>query len=131
MEKKYLAKILATDNEGLQLISAFCSNAEIKVANIKYLKKNKVFILSLLRQKNETNNIQKKINSICKFDFVDEVKSKNIKQNDFERVLKLIAIDYIKKNNNYEINLLFDNNACITLYTEIIEIKLEDQNEVK
>ncbi len=126
---KYLAKIIASDRDGLQLISAFCMGAEIKVTDIKYLKKNKLFLISLLRKKNESENSNKKINSICKFDFVDRVKSKNIKQHDFESILKLIAIDYIKSNDNYEINLIFDNNACITLFTEIIEIRLEDQNE--
>ena len=37
MEKKYLAKIIANDNEGLQTISACCSGAKIKISNIKYL----------------------------------------------------------------------------------------------
>ena len=30
MNKKYLSKIIATDNEGLQVISACCSGAEVK-----------------------------------------------------------------------------------------------------
>ena len=54
MEKKYLAKIIATDNEGLQMISACCAGAEVKIEGIKYLKKNKVFLLSLKRSKIET-----------------------------------------------------------------------------
>ena len=36
MEKKYLSKIIANDNEGLQMISACCAGAEIKVSDIKY-----------------------------------------------------------------------------------------------
>jgi hypothetical protein len=75
MNKKYLAKIIANDNEGLQMISACCAGAEIKVSDIKYLQKNKVFLLSLKRSKIETNNEDKKVNSICKFEFVDSVKS--------------------------------------------------------
>ena len=67
MEKKYLSKIIANDNEGLQMISACCAGAEIKVNDIKYLKKNKVFLLSLKRNKIESENKEKKINSICKF----------------------------------------------------------------
>ena len=47
MDKKYLSKIIANDNEGLQMISACCAGAEIKVSDIKYLQKNKVFLLSL------------------------------------------------------------------------------------
>ena len=37
MEKKYLSKIIANDNEGLQMISACCAGAEIKAGDIKYL----------------------------------------------------------------------------------------------
>ena len=130
MDKKYLSKIIATDNQGLQVISACCSGAEIKVADIKYLEKNKVFLLSLKRTKVETVNKDKKIMSVCKFEFVDGVKSKNIKQIDLEQKLKLIGIDYLKNNDNYEINLIFSNNAYITLSTEIIEVTLDDQNKI-
>ena len=129
MNKKYLSKIIATDNEGLQVISACCSGAEVKVDDIKYLKTNKVFLLSLIRSKVETDEKNKKVTSICKFEFVDRVKSKNIKQTDPEEKLELIGIDYLKNNENYEINLMFENNACITLSTEIIEVTLDDQNK--
>ena len=129
MNKKYLSKIIATDNEGLQVISACCSGAEVKVDDIKYLQTNKVFLLSLIRSKVETDEKNKKITSICKFEFVDRVKSKNIKQTDPKEKLELIGIDYLKNNENYEINLMFVNNACITLSTEIIEVTLDDQNK--
>jgi len=130
MEKKYLSKIIANDNEGLQMISACCAGAEIKVSEIKYLQKNKVFLLSLKRTKIETENESKKVNSICKFEFVDNVKSKNIKQDDADQKLELITMDYLKNNDNYEISLIFTNNAYITLSTEIIEVTLDDQNKI-
>jgi hypothetical protein len=130
MEKKYLSKIIAIDNEGLQMISACCAKAEIKVSDIKYLQKNKVFLLSLRRDKIETENKGKKVNSICKFEFVDSVKSKNIDQGNVDQKLELITIDYLKNNNNYEISLIFTNNAYITLSTEIIEVTLDDQNKI-
>ena len=130
MKKKYLSKIIANDNEGLQMISACCAGAEIKVSDIKYLQKNKVFLLSLKRTKIETENEGKKVNSICKFEFVDNVKSKNIKQDNADQKLELITIDYLKNNDNYEISLIFTNNAYITLSTEIIEVTLDDQNKI-
>jgi hypothetical protein len=130
MEKKYLSKIIANDNEGLQMISACCAGAEIKVSEIKYLQKNKVFLLSLKRTKIETENENKKVNSICKFEFVDNVKSKNIKQEDVDQKLELITMDYLKNNDNCEISLIFTNNAYITLSTEIIEVTLDDQNKI-
>ena len=130
MEKKYLSKIIANDNEGLQMISACCAGAEVKVSDIKYLQTNKVFLLSLKRNKIETENEGKKVNSICKFEFVDSVKSKNIKQEDVDQELELITMDYLKNNDNYEISLIFTKNIYITLSTEIIEVTLDDQNKI-
>ena len=130
MEKKYLAKIIANDQEGLQMISACSAGAKVKVVDIKYLSSNKVFLLSIERTKVETDQEDKKINSICRFDFVDKVKSKNIDQSNQELVLDLIGIDYLKNNTDYEINLIFNNNAYIALTTETIEVRLEDQNEI-
>ena len=131
MEKKYLAQIIATDNDGLQMISACSSGAKVKVSDIKYLATNKVFLLSITRTKIEEGYEDKKINSICRFDFVDKVKSKNINQKNNDLALELIAIDYLKNKDDYEINLIFNNNAYIALTTETIEVRLEDQNEIK
>ena len=131
MDKKYLAQIIATDNEGLQMISACTAGAKVKVADIKYLASNKVFLILIERTKIETDQEDKKINSVCRFDCVDKVKSKNIDQKNDDLALDLIAIDYLKNKDDYEINLIFDNNAYIALTTETIEVRLEDQNEIK
>ena len=130
MENKYLSKIIANDNEGLQMISACCAGAEVKVKDIKYLKKSKVFLLYLKRSKVETENKDRKVNSICKFEFIDGVKSKNIKQSDSEQKLELITIDHLKKNENFEITLIFNDNVYITLSAEIIEATLDDLNKI-
>ena len=129
MIKRYLAKIIAKDSQGLQLISAYCAGAKVKIAEIKYLPKNKIFLLSLERLSKESDNNNFKINSICKFEFVDSVKSKNVNQNDLNLALELFTIDLLKNKENYEINLIFSNNAYITLSTEIVEVTLEDQNK--
>ena len=127
---KYLAKIIAMDQEGLEMISACSSGAKVKIADIKYLSSNKVFLLSIERTLVETGQDHKKINSICRFDFVDKVRSKNINQSKKDLVLELIGIDYLKNNDDYEINLIFNNNSHIVLTTEPIEARLEDQNEI-
>ena len=129
MIKRYLAKIIAKDSQGLQLISAYCAGAKVKITEIKYLPKNKIFLLSLKRLSKESDNNNIKINSICKFEFVDSVKSKNVNQNNLNLVLELFTIDLLKNKENYEINLIFSNNAYITLSTEIVEATLEDQNK--
>ena len=33
MDKKFLAKIIATDNEGLQMISACCAGSKVRTAD--------------------------------------------------------------------------------------------------
>ena len=98
-EKKYLAKIIAKDPNGLQVISACCSDGKIKVDEIKFLKKNKLFLLSIERLNKEKDK-NKKIKSICKFEFIDGVKSKNIDQNDKNSILELLAIDLFKVKEN-------------------------------
>ena len=127
-KKKYLAKIIAKDSNGLQVISACCSDGKVKVEEIKFLKKNKLFLLLIERLSKEKNN-NEKIKSICKFEFIDSVKSKNIDQNDKSSILKLLAIDPFKVGENFEITLLFNNNAFITLSSEVLEATLENDLE--
>jgi len=129
MNQKYLARIIAKDKQGLQIISACCAEAKVNITEIKYLPENKIFLLSLERFKIEENKKNIKIKSICKFEFVDSVRSKNINQNDKDLVLELLAIDLLKNKENYEINLIFSDSEYIALSTEIIEVTLEDQNE--
>ena len=46
-EKKYLAKIIAKDPNGLQVISACCSEGSVRVDEIKFLKKINYFFFPL------------------------------------------------------------------------------------
>ena len=129
MDKKYLKKIIAQSPLDLKMISACCSEAKLKLSDIKYLPKNKIFLISIERLNKEIENKSEKINSIIKFEFIESSKSKNIDQSNQEIILELLAIDLVKKNQNYEIILLFSNNAFITLSAEIIEVTLEDQKK--
>ena len=126
--KEYFAKIIAKDEKGLNLISAYCEGAKVTIKNIKFLKSNKIFLFSMERNINE-NKSKKKISSICRFDFIENVKSKNIPQNDDKKALELISINVFKAEENYNITLLFKDNAIINLATEIIELTLEDQKK--
>ena len=128
-EKKYLSKIIAKDLNGLRVISACCSGGKVKVEEIKFLKINKLFLI-LIERINKEKNDNQKIKSICKFEFIESVKSKNIDQSNKDNILELLGIDLFKLGENYEITLLFNNNAFITLSTEVLEITLEDQNKL-
>ena len=126
-EKKYQKKLIANDQQGLALISALLNSCKVKVSDMKYLPSNKIFLLSARRSKIEDEKNSKEINSICRVDYVSKVKSKNIDQKNENLTLELLAIDYLKNKDNFEINLIFKNNAHIALSTEIIDITLEDQ----
>ena len=127
MDKKFFKKIIAQSPDDLQIISACCSEAKVKTSEIKYLSSNKIFLLSLLRFDKENENNKNSIKSILKFEFIQSSKSKNIDQNSPKILMELIAIDVFKRENNFEIILLFSKNRFITLSSEVIEVTLEDQ----
>ena len=127
---KYLAKILGNDPESLQMIAALSSGAKVKVSDIKYLSSNKVFLLSIERMNKEKGQDDKKIYSVLRFDFITESKSKNIDQSKQENILELLSIDYLKNKDDYEITLIFNNNAQIVLSSDTLECRLEDQSNI-
>ena len=130
MLNKYLAKVLAKDSQGLKLISACCFQARVRINELIYLKKNQIFLIFLQRFSRENKKNNEKINSVCKFEFIQTVKSKNIDQNDKDLVLELLAIDLLRNEDRFEISLIFGNNCFITLSTEVVEVTLEDQNKI-
>ena len=129
MDKKFLKKIIAQSPEDLQIISACCSEAKVKISDIKYLPSNKIFLLSLLRIDRENQKNKNLIKSIIKFEFIESSKSKNISQNNRNISLELLAIDIFKREHNFEIILLFSKNRFITLKSEICEVTLEDMEK--
>ena len=127
MENQYLKKIIAQSPEDLNVISACCSEGRVNIKDVKYLASNKIFLMSILRLSKEEENKNKQINSIIKFEFVNSSKSKNIDQKDPDLSLELLTIDIFKKEQNFEIIMLFSKNRIITLSAEVIEVTLEDQ----
>ncbi len=130
MNRAYLKKIIAQSPEDLKIISACCFEGIVKIKDIKFLEKNKIFLLSINRQMKEQESNNSKINSIIRFEYIQSSKSKNINQINQNEELKLISIDIFKKNNIFEIILLFLDNKIITLSAEIIEVTLEDQKNI-
>tara|TARA_B100000886_G_C20365600_1_gene467189 strand:- start:655 stop:1068 length:414 start_codon:yes stop_codon:yes gene_type:complete len=131
MGKKFLKKIIAENIDDLRIISALCSGSKILQSEIKFLRQNRIFFIPLQRisKENDNKGFKDKINSIIKFDSIYRSKSKNINQRLKNNVLELLAIEIFKKDKNYEIILLFSNNAAITLISEVIEVTLEDITE--
>tara|TARA_B100001996_G_scaffold216628_1_gene166558 strand:- start:244 stop:651 length:408 start_codon:yes stop_codon:yes gene_type:complete len=127
MDKQFLKKITCQSPEDLPYISALVSGGKIKSSELKYLPKNKIFLFLIERLDKEQSSNKKKIKSIIKFSNIISTKLKNFKFSNKEEIFELLAIDLLKKDNNYEIILLFSNNRFITLNAEVIDIELTDQ----
>jgi len=130
MVKKYFKKIIAQSPQDLQVISACCEGGKIKIDEIKYLPKNKIFLFLIERNTREKENSKEKVKSIVKFEYIEKSKSKNIDHTKVDSFVELNAINLFKNNKNYEITLLFSDNGIITLTAEIVEAVLEDQSKI-
>ena len=128
MAKKYLKKIIAQSAQDLKVISACCEGGKIKINDIKYLPKNKIFLFLIERIAREKENSKEIVKSVVKVEYIERSKSKNIDHANTDSFMELFAINLFKNNENYEITLLFSDNGIITLTAEIIEVVLEDQN---
>ena len=126
MTEKFFKKIIAQTPDDLNFISMCVSGSKVKLSDIKYLPKSKIFLLSINRPSNEDES-SKRINSIVSFYYIQSSKSKNIDQNNQDLALELTAIDVFKVKNNYKIVIVFTSDRFITLDAEAIEVKLDDQ----
>ena len=129
MEKNYFKKIIVQSAGDLNFISMCVSGGKVKLSDIKYLPKSKIFLLLINRPINEDERTKRteRIDSIVSFYYIQSSKSKNIDQNNKDLVLELTAIDVFKVKNNYKIVIVFTSDRFITLVAEAIESKLDDQ----
>ena len=126
-------KLIGKNIEDLKTISAYCQDSIVKIKDLIYLKKNKIFIMMLGRfmwddiEKGVFRNY-KRIKSVLKFNFIEKVLAKNINQQQKNRNLELLAIkSSYNENNLYDINLIFSGNSMILLRSDEIDVMLDDQ----
>jgi len=126
-------KLIGKNIEDLKTISAYSQDSIVKIKDLIYLKKNKIFIMMLSRfmwedvEKGVFRNY-KRIKSVLKFNFIENVLAKNINQQQKNRNLELLAIkSNYNQNNLYDISLIFSGNNIILLKSEEIDVMLDDQ----
>ena len=126
-------KLIGKNIEDLKTISAYSQDSIVKIKDIVYLKENKIFIVMLSRfmwedlEKGVFRNY-KRIKSVLKFNFIENVLAKNINQQQKNRNLELLAIkSNYNQNNLYDINLIFSGNSMILLRSDEIDVMLDDQ----
>ena len=127
-------KLIGKNIDDLKTISAYCQDSIVKIEDLIYLKKNKIFIMLLSRFMWEdlergVFRKYKRIKSVLKFNNVDATKSKNINQLQKERNLELLVLKpFINKKKIYEISIIFSGNSIMLLNTEEIDVMLDDQD---
>ena len=126
-------KLIGKNIEDLKTISAYTQDSIVKIKDIVYLKENKIFIVMLSRfmwedlEKGVFRNY-KRIKSVLKFNFIENVSAKNINQQQKNRNLELLAIkSNYNQNNLYDTSLIFSGNNIILLKSEEIDVMLDDQ----
>ena len=126
-------KLIGKNIEDLKTISAYSQDSIVKIKDITYLKENKIFIVMLSRfmwediEKGVFRNY-KRIKSVLKFNFIENVLAKNINQQQKNRNLELLTIkSNYNQNNLYDTSLIFSGNNIILLKSEEIDVMLDDQ----
>ena len=126
-------KLIGKNIDDLKTISAYSQDSIVKIKDIVYLKENKIFIVMLSRfmwedlEKGVFRNY-KRIKSVLKFNFIENVLAKNINQQQKNRNLELLAIkSNFNQNNLYDTSLIFSGNNIILLKSEEIDVMLDDQ----
>ena len=133
MSQKFLKKIIAQNQDDVRVISALCSEAKVKLSEIRYLKKNKIFLMQLNRFMWEdvekgVFRKNKRIRTVLKFENVINVTSKNINRGKKEVFLDFLTIETKQMpDEGYEINLIFSGDSMIKIIAEVIEVTLDDQ----
>ena len=98
-------------------------------ALLKYEKrfnKNNVIVPSANQISKSIKSLDKKVKNA-----IDLAYTRIHKFHSLQKFKNVSYTDKLKNKDDYEINLIFDNNAHIALTTETIEVNLEDQNEIK
>lgn len=119
-------KLKAFDEDGLTIISSICQDSIINQSEYGYDKKSKRFAIIMNRFCYEEKE-SFRTKSAIHFDYVESLKIKNIKKEDKDETLVLLAIKFkeIQKPGG-SIILEFSGNKAINLLVENIEVFLTD-----
>ena len=119
-------KLKAFDENDLIIISSLCQDSIIKNNEYDYDEKSKRFAILMNRFCHESND-QQRIRTAIHFDYVENLKTKNINKDDKDETLVLLAIRFDEtKKPSGSITLEFSGNKAINLLVENIEVFLTD-----
>lgn len=123
-------RLIALDNEDLEVISAFTQDAVMRVADIGLSKSDSRFALLMNRfvwESSDPRGRGERRRSALHFDYVRDVKSEGINLNAREGVLELLAIRFTSNDNpSGIITLDFAGGGKIELGVDCLEARLQD-----
>ncbi|PPR78720.1 MAG: hypothetical protein CFH01_00829 [Alphaproteobacteria bacterium MarineAlpha2_Bin1] len=129
-KNKEQKNILAIDFFDLDIISSMVQDSIILKSNMKFLKKQRSFIVLANRFKWEERDKQERIYSIIRFQGVLSVKTKSFSKEKENLPLELLAINYQTDGEHLiHIYLHFSGGAIIDLEVECVECILKDLSE--
>jgi len=125
-------KLVCKNQEDLNVISAYLQDSIVTSKDIKFLKKNRTFLMIVNRfmWEDVEKGIfreSKRIRCAIKFEHILLVKSKRINQKNKNKPLECLAIKSEKlSSNNYDIKILFSGDSVISLVSEVLEVYMQD-----
>lgn len=124
-------KLIALDQEDLQVISAHCQDAVLKVGDLNYFPAESRFAIAMNRfvwEKGERQNERRR--SVLHFERVEKVSLKGIDLKKGDQVINLLAIVSSNEASSGSeiIDLVFSADKVIRLKAECIEAQLTDMN---
>ena len=127
--KTNLTKLIALDQSDLEVISAHCQDAVVRLEDIAYLQEKQRFILLLNRfaWEQADNKTNQRRRSALHFECVKSAKHLNIDLNKKDDVKKLLAVNFhAQEDPSGTISLIFSGGSEIKLAVECIETMLKD-----
>lgn len=126
-------KLVALDAEDLEVISAHCQDAVLRLDDIGYEKKHQRFLIILNRFDWESalasgkDHQLRRRRSALRFECVEMAEHFNLKAKPKDHALKLLAIKFEEAEApSGVLSLIFSGECEIKLFVECIEIELND-----
>jgi Protein of unknown function (DUF2948) len=129
-------KLIALDEEDLAVLSSLLQDAVLRVADMTYLPKQKRFAAALNRFDWESASKPggkdfRRCRAALRFDRVFNAKIKNLRPRAGDRVLSLLAVEFVPKAApGGTLTLTFSGDTSIQLEVECIEAELKDLGPV-
>lgn len=122
-------KLIALDAEDLQVISAHCQDAVLKVGDLHYFAGEKRFAIEMNRyvwEKGQRGKERRR--SVLHFERVEKVALRGVDLKRKDQVLSLLAILAQTGENAETIDLVFSGDRTVRLKAECIEAQLADMD---